>query len=115
MSKIKISAAAFFFIFCFAFSFPFVIPGSSEPVFLHQFMGWALIFPVLPLFFHVVNSCQTFKKQVLAVYLITMPANAFVFYWIFYSLKVIDYKPWEIDTASIGMRVSTAKSWINLR
>ena len=79
MSKIKISAAAFFFIFCFALSFPFVIPGSSEPVFLHQFMGWALIFPVLPLFFHVLNSCTTFKKKVLAIYLITMPANAFVF------------------------------------
>ena len=38
MSKIKIFAAAFFFIFCFALSFPFVIPGSSEPVFLHQLM-----------------------------------------------------------------------------
>lgn len=88
MSKIKISAAAFFFIFCFALSFPFVIPGSSEPVFLHQFMGWALIFPVLPLFFHVLNCCTTFKKKVFAVYLITMPANAFVFYWIFYSLHI---------------------------
>ena len=88
MSKIKIFAAAFFFIFCFALSFPFVIPGSSEPVFLHQLMGRVLIFPVLPLFFHVLNSCQTFKKKVWAVYLITMPANAFVFYWIFYSLNV---------------------------
>ena len=88
MSKIKIFAAAFFFIFCFALSFPFVIPGSSEPVFLHKFMGFLLIFPVLPLFFQVVNSFETFKKKALAVYLITMPANAFVFYWIFYSLHV---------------------------
>ncbi|MBP5201608.1 apolipoprotein N-acyltransferase [bacterium] len=51
-------------------------------------MGWALIFPVIPLFFHVLNSCTTFKKKVLAIYLITMPANAFVFYWIFYSLHI---------------------------
>ena len=88
MSKIKIFAAVFFFIFCFALSFPFVIPGNSEPVFLHQFMGWALIFPVMPLFFYILNCCSTVKKKVLAIYLITMPANAFVFYWIFYSLNV---------------------------
>lgn len=88
MSKIKIFTAAFFFIFCFALSFPFVIPGDSEPVFLHKFMGFLLIFPVLPLFFQVLNSCSTFKKKVLAVYMTTMPANAFVFYWIFYSLHV---------------------------
>jgi len=88
MSKIKIFAAAFFFIFCFALSFPFVVPGSSEPVFLHKFMGFILVFPVLPLFFHVVGSFKTLKKQILAIYAITIPANAFVFYWIFYSLHV---------------------------
>ena len=80
--------ASFFFVFCFALSFPFVIPGETSTVFLHDFMGWVLIFPVMPLFFYIVNSFPTLKKQILAVYAITIPANAFVFYWIFYSLNI---------------------------
>jgi len=87
-NKIKLFIAAFFFVFCFAFSFPFVIPGGTKPVFIHEFMGWLLIFPVMPLFFYIVGSFQTLKKQILAIYAITFPANAFVFYWIFYSLNV---------------------------
>lgn len=86
--KIKLFTAAFFFVFCFAFSFPFVIPGGTKPVFIHEFMGWLLIFPVIPLFFYVVGSFTTLKKQILAIYAITFPANAFVFYWIFYSLNI---------------------------
>ena len=87
-NKIKLFIASILFVFCFAFSFPFVIPGGTEPVFIHEFMGWALIFPVIPLFFYVVGSFKTLKKQILAIYAITVPANAFVFYWIFYSLNV---------------------------
>lgn len=86
--KIKLFIASFLFVFCFAFSFPFVIPGDIKPVFIHEFMGWALIFPVMPLFFYVVGSFKTVKKQILAIYAITVPANAFVFYWIFYSLNI---------------------------
>ncbi len=86
--KIKLLAASLLFVFCFAFSFPFVVPGGTEPVFIHEFLGWALIFPVMPLFFYVVGSFRTLKKQILAVYAVTMPANAFVFYWIFYSLHI---------------------------
>ena len=88
MPKIRIFIAGVLFVFCFALSFPFVIPGGTEPVFIHEFMGWALIFPVMPLFFYVVGSFKTLKKQILAIYAITVPANAFVFYWIFYSLNV---------------------------
>ena len=87
-NKIKLFIASFFFIFCFALSFPFVIPGGTSPVFLHDFMGWVLIFPVMPLFFYIVTSFPTVKKQILAIYAITAPANAFVFYWIFYSLNI---------------------------
>ena len=86
--KIKILAASLLFVFCFAFSFPFVIPGGTRPVFIHEFMGWFLIFPVMPLFFYVVGSFKTLKKQILAIYAITAPANAFVFYWIYYSLNI---------------------------
>ena len=86
--KIKLFAASLLFVFCFAFSFPFVIPGGTEPVFIHEFSGWLLILPVMPLFFYVAGSFKTLKKQILAVYAITVPANAFVFYWIFYSLNV---------------------------
>ncbi len=69
-------------------SFPFVIPGTTSTVFIHDFMGWILIFPVMPLFFYVVGSFKTLKKQIFAIYGITAPANAFVFYWIFYSLNI---------------------------
>ncbi|MBP5406999.1 apolipoprotein N-acyltransferase [bacterium] len=86
--KTKLFIASLFFVFCFALSFPFVIPGETSTVFLHDFMGWLLIFPVIPLFFYIVNSFSTLKKQILAVYAITIPANAFVFYWIFYSLNI---------------------------
>ena len=80
--------SVFFFVFCYALSFPFVIPGDTEPVFLHKFMGWLFIFPVMPLFFYIVNSFSTLKKQILAIYAATIPANAFVFYWIFYALNI---------------------------
>ena len=86
--KIKIFLASLLFVFCFAMTFPFVIPGSTSTVFVHDFMGWILIFPVMPLFFYVVGSFKTLKKQILAIYGITAPANAFVFYWIFYSLNI---------------------------
>lgn len=86
--KIKLVTASVFFVFCFAFSFPFVIPGGTKPVFIHEFMGWFLIFPVIPLFFYIVGSFPTLKKQIAAVYALTIPANALVFYWIFYSLNV---------------------------
>ena len=86
--KIKIFIASVLFVFCFAFSFPFVVPGGTKPVFIHEFLGWLLIFPVMPLFFYIVGSFKTLKKQILAIYGITFPANAFVFYWIFYSLNV---------------------------
>ena len=87
-NKIKLFIAAFFFVFCFAFSFPFVVPGGTKPVFIHEFMGWVLIFPVIPLFFYIVGSFPTLKKQISAIYAITFPANAAVFYWIFYSLNI---------------------------
>lgn len=86
--KIKLVTASLIFVFCFALSFPFVIPGGTKPVFIHEFMGWFLIFPVMPLFFYIVGSFKTLKKQILAIYAVTVPANAFVFYWIFYSLNV---------------------------
>ena len=87
-NKIKIFTASLFFVFCFALSFPFVIPGETSTVFLHDFMGWLLIFPVMPLFFYIVNSFTTLKKQIIAIYAVTIPANVFVFYWIFYSLNI---------------------------
>ena len=86
--SIKIFTASLLFVFCFAFSFPFVIPGGTEPVFIHEFLGWFLILPVMPLFFYVTGSFKTLKKQIAAVYALTIPADAFVFYWIFYSLNV---------------------------
>ena len=88
LRNIKILFASFFFIFFFSLSFPLVIPGSSEPVWLHRAAGWLFIFPVMPLFFYVIDSFDTFKKKILALYAIGIPANALVFYWSYYSIHV---------------------------
>ena len=87
-NRIKAFIAGVFFVFCFALSFPFVVPGGTKPVFIHEFMGWLLILPVMPLFFYIMNLFSTLKRQILVLYMLVIPANAFVFYWIFYSLNI---------------------------
>ena len=85
---IKITSASILFITCFTLSFPFIIPGNSEPVKIHQIAGWFFIFPVMPLFFYIIDSFDSVKKKIGMLYLICIPANALVFYWAYYSIHV---------------------------
>ncbi len=81
-------AAGFFLILFFSLSFPLVIPGSEQPVWLHRAIGWIFIFPVIPLFFYIMDHYEKFRHKTLALYLVCFPANGFVFYWAYYSIHV---------------------------
>jgi len=83
----KIIAGVLFILF-FGLSFPLVIPGSEQPVWLHRAIGWIFIFPVMPLFFYLVDSYDSFKKKIRILYFICFPANGLVFYWAYYSIHV---------------------------
>jgi len=83
----KVGAGLLFIIF-FSLSFPLVIPGNEQPVWLHRAIGWIFVFPVMPLFFYIVDSYKKFSRKTLALYLICFPANGFVFYWAYYSIHV---------------------------
>ena len=83
----RISAGLLFILF-FSLSFPLVIPGNEQPVWLHRAIGWIFIFPVMPLFFYVVDHYEKFRHKAAALYLICFPANGFVFYWAYYSIHV---------------------------
>lgn len=83
----RVGAGLLFIVF-FSLSFPLVIPGNEQPVWLHRTIGWIFIFPVMPLFFYVVDSYKKFRKKTAALYLICFPANGFVFYWAYYSIHV---------------------------
>ncbi len=85
---IKLAVASILFIVCFALSFPFVIPGDPQPVFIHRFIGWIFIFPVMPLFLYVIESFEKLKHKIGMLYLICIPANGLVFYWAYYSIHV---------------------------
>lgn len=85
---LKITVASILFITCFALSFPFVIPGDPQPVFIHRFIGWIFIFPVMPLFLYVIESFDKLRHKIGMLYLICIPANGFVFYWAYYSIHV---------------------------
>lgn len=77
---------ALLIIFFFSLSFPFVIPGSSYPVWIQRTFGWCFIFFVMPLYLHLIDSIKSTVKKILVHYGVLVPSNAFVFYWIFHSL-----------------------------
>lgn len=94
-SSLKLVAAGLAFVLSYAFSFPIVIPGGTEPMLLHKLLGRFLILLVIPLFFYVVEHAgPTLKRQIAAIYAITLPANAMVFYWCYFALNTYG----EIDT-----------------
>ena len=86
--KYKIFFLGFFAVFTFAISFPFVIPGQSQPILLHKFLGNIAPFFFIPLLLEFVSCFKTTKKQILALFLIGFPSNAIVFYWIYFSLHL---------------------------
>jgi apolipoprotein N-acyltransferase len=76
----------FLIIFLFSLSFPFVVPGDDYPLWIQRTFGWLFIFPVMPLYLSLIDSVKTTKNKILVHYGVLVPANAFVFYWIFHSL-----------------------------
>ncbi|MGI6395422.1 MAG: apolipoprotein N-acyltransferase [bacterium] len=86
--NLKIAVASICFLASFALSFPFVIPGTPEPVFLHQAIGWIFIFFVMPSFLYVIESFNKLSHKIGMLYLLCIPANGLVFYWAYYSIHV---------------------------
>jgi len=76
----------FLIIFFFALSFPFVVPGDDYPLWIQRTFGWLFIFPVMPLYLSLIDSTNRTRNKILVHYGVLIPANAFVFYWIFHSL-----------------------------
>ncbi len=86
--KYKSPLLCFFAIFSFAISFPLVIPGDSEPIFLHKLLGNLAPFFFIPLLLEYLSTFKTTKRQILALFSVGFPANAIVFYWIYFSLHL---------------------------
>ncbi len=88
VSRYKIPLLILLFYFLFTFSFPLVIPGSITEVWLAKVLGSYFIFFVMPIFIYFIDKSSTKKEVALWTYLLTMPTNLAIFYWVFNSLYI---------------------------
>ncbi len=83
--KTKIILYGFLYLIFFTLSFPAVIPGQSQPVNGHSIFSFCAFF-IMPFYILMIRQVRKMRKRAALLYIFGIPANLFVFYWIFNSM-----------------------------